>query len=187
MKRFFAYFFTIISVVYVPSLFVLALIPRSSEGVALYALNLLFFFMYSFPFYCVTLEVGATINLVSDSALGHNRKITAAEKVMHVLRWTLSAGILVTLIDISAYIYPALVMAAVWVVLAVICAVVFRESRPRDGAVRTKKFWIVAAAVFLALCCALFILRAALDGKNRPDTSAEVMMVGEVSDFCSVA
>lgn len=186
MKGFFAYFFTIISVVYVPALFVLALIPRSSVGAASYALNLLFFFMYSFPFYCVTLEVGATIKSVSDSALGH-RKTTAAEKVMHALRWVLSAGILATLIDITAYIYPALVMAAVWVVLAVICAVVFRESRPRDGVVRTKKFWILAAAVFLALCCALFILRAALDSKNRPDTLTEVMMVGEASDFCSIA
>lgn len=49
MKRFFAYFFTIISVVYVPTLFVLALIPRSSEGAASYALNLLFFIYVLVP------------------------------------------------------------------------------------------------------------------------------------------
>ena len=164
MKRLSNYFFKVIAVAYVPTLFILSFFPQSTDGGTSYALNLLFFFLYSFPFYCVFLEIGATIGSIMDE-----RAKTVAEKVIHTIRLVLSVGILLTLINLSDYLYLALTMTVAWIVFRILGAILFRSSRQKDEIIQTKQFWISVVAVILVVCGGLLILRFAIDSQNKPD------------------
>ena len=164
MKRLSNYFFKAIAVAYVPTLFILSFFPQTTDGGTSYALNLLFFFLYSFPFYCVFLEIGATIGSIMDE-----RAKTVAEKVIHTIRLVLSVGILLTLINLSDYLYLALTMAVAWIAFKILGAILFRRSRQKDEIIQTKQFWISVVAVILVVCGGLLILRFAIDSQNKPD------------------
>lgn len=164
MKRSYVYFFKVIAVAYVPTLFILSFFPKTTDGIATYALNLLFFFLYSFPFYCVFLELGATVGLIMDK-----RSKMLAEKLIHTMRLVLSVGILLTLIDLSEHLYLALALAIAWIAFRVLGSILFRRSRQTDGIIQTKQFWILVTAVVLIVCGALLILRFAIDSPNKPD------------------
>ena len=163
MKRL-SNFFKVIAVAYVPTLFILSFFPQSTDGGTSYALNLLFFFLYSFPFYCVFLEIVATIGSIMDE-----RAKTVAEKVIHTIRLVLSVGILLTLINLSDYLYLALTMSVAWIAFRILGAILFRSSRQKDEIIQTKQFWILVVAVILVVCGGLLILRFAIDSQNKPD------------------
>ena len=156
-------FIKVIAVAYVPTLFILSFFPQSTEGGTSYALNLLFFFLYSFPFYCVLLEVGITIGSIKDK-----RTKTGAEKVICITSWDLSVGILLTLINFSKYLYLALLMAAFWVAFRILGAILFRNNQQKDDIIKTKRFWISVIAIILLVCGVLLILRFAIDSQNKP-------------------
>lgn len=177
MKRFLSCFFSVIAIVYIPSLFVLAFFPRSTEGGASYALNLLFFFLYSFPFYCVFLEVGATCRQIGEHKTG-----TTAEKGLHAIRLILSVGIGITLANLSEYLYWALAMAVAWVFFRVLGVVLFRQNRKPDELFQTKKVWISVIVTFLVVCVALLIFRLSLDSKNRLDP--EINAISHIKTGC---
>ncbi len=170
-------FFGAVAILYFPLLFLLAFFPKPTEGASAYWLNLLFFFLYSFPFYCVFLEAGETI--VSKCA--HR---TNAERVIHAVRLLLSVGILLTLIDLPGYLYLALALAVAWAALRILGAVLFRGKCRRDEIPITKGFLISVLAVFLAVCGILIILRISLDRKNRPEplSEAEVSAIGSIRE-----
>ena len=164
MKRLSNCFFKVIAVAYVPMLCILSFFPQSTDGRTSYALNLLFFFLYSFPFYCAFLEIGATIGSITDE-----RAKTVAEKVIHTIRLVLSVGILLTLISLSDYLYLALAMAVGWTAFRILEAILFRSSHQKDELIQTKQFWISVVAVILVVCGSLLILRVAIDSQNKPD------------------
>ena len=114
--------YKLIAVIYVPMLLLLAFIPQATDGGTSYALNLLFFFLYSFPFYCVYLEIGATVRDACE-----RRATPHLGRALHAIRLALSIGMLLTLIDIKEGLKFALVMAVVWCLLMVLDLAVFRR------------------------------------------------------------
>jgi len=157
-------FIKVLAVAYVPTLFILSFFPRSTDGGTSYALNLLFFFLYSFPFYCAFLEIGSTIGSIMDE-----RAKTIAEKVIHTIRLVLSGGILFTLINLSDCLYLALAMSAAWIAFRILGAILFRSSRQKDEIIQTKQFWISVASVILVVSGVSLILYFAIDSQNKPD------------------
>ena len=160
MKR----FFKILVVAYFPSLLVLSFFPKTSDSGTLYALNLLFFFLYSFPFYCVFLEICETVISYSEK-----REKNRSQRILHAIRMALSVGILLTLIDVSNHLYLAITMATAWLGFRILEAILFREDRQSDKDTLDWRFWISVLAVVLVVGCALLTLRWAMDRKNSPD------------------
>ena len=180
MKSFFNYVFRVIAIAYFPMLFIASFIPKATDGGTSYALNLLFFFLYSFPFYCVFLEIGSTV----DSIPTFGQK-TVAERVIHIIRLILSAVILLTLINIWDLLYIALTASLALLVFKALTLIIFRPARANDEIIKTPRFWITVVAVIIAISCAFLIIQVVIDSKNRPDPLEPIQIC--VSDGCDAA
>ena len=126
MKRFFTCAFRILALAYVTILLFASLFPKATDGGTSYLFNLVMFSLYSFPFYCVFLEMGMTMRYVFGSVAK-----SVERRVVHTLRLILSCGILLTLLNISDYFGFALIMALAWCAFAVLELVAFRRGGTR--------------------------------------------------------
>ena len=153
MRKLYNGLFKFLAIAYFPTLFILAFIPKATEGVNIYWESLLLFFLYSVPFYFVFLEIETTI----DSVFGKKAK-TSGQKVLHVLRLALSVGILLTLIDTFRYIHLALYMAIAWLVLVIVGAIISRMNLPKMEKGTVKRFWIWTVVVVAVFVVAFLLL-----------------------------
>ncbi len=164
MKAFFNYTFRVIAIAYFPMLFIASFIPKATDGGTSYVLNLLFFFLYSFPFYCVFLEIGSSVEDIP--TFGQK---TVAEKVIHIIRLILSAVILLTLIDIYEMLYVAITASVALLIFKALTLILFRPERANGEIIKTPRFWITVIAAIIAVSCAFLIIQGVIDSKNRPD------------------
>lgn len=164
MKRLSDYFFKIIAVAYVPTLFILSFFPKSTDGGTSYALNLMFFFLYSFPFYCVFLEIGFTVERAYNST-----EKTITEKIIHTIRIVLAAGILITLINLDEWLYLSLALAVSLIAFWIVSAIMFRKCRKTDELFKKKSFWICVVAVLVVVFGVTAIIQGVIDSKNKVD------------------
>lgn len=149
MKRFLQSVFWIFAVLYIPSLLILPILPPLSKAEDmfgnLYGISLLLLFLYTIPFYCAFLEVGAAVRWLSD-----RKHSTVTQTVTEAVSLVLTVGMLAA--HLSKQLFPALAMTTVWVLLRISCAIAFRKTRQRIGVMRSRWFWLGAVATFLALC-----------------------------------
>ena len=166
MKKAITYFFRAVEIAYVPSLLILSFIPKNTDSLVPlnYGMNLLFFLVYSFPFYCVFCEIGFALSVALNK-----RKRTVAEKIIHAIRVILSVGILLTLIDLSDLLYLALALAVALLIFRIIYAVAFRTGGTQKDLVKSKGFWCVVIAVTLAVSGLFLLLRIYIDNQNKLD------------------
>ena len=109
MKRPRKSIFRSIAILYFPVLLLASLLPKTNDAGLQFGINLLFFFLYSFPFWCVFVEIMLT-------GRPRARRIRA-------LRLLLCLGILCTLINLKEYLRFALIFSGVWIMLRLIGAV----------------------------------------------------------------
>ena len=95
-----------LAIAYFPALLLISLFVQTNDAGLLYGMNLLFFFLYSFPFYCVFLEIALT-----------RRPKTRAQRRLRLARLALCVGILLTLVDLQAHLRFALIVTVGWAVL----------------------------------------------------------------------
>ena len=148
MKRFLQSVFWIFAVLYIPSLLILPILPTLSEAEDmfgnLYGISILLLFLYTLPFYCAFLEVGAAVRWLSD-----RKRSTVTQTVTEAVSLVLTVGILAA--HLSQQLSLALMMMTIWVLLRIFCAIAFRKTRQRIGVMRSRWFWLGAVATFLAL------------------------------------
>lgn len=160
------YIFNAIAVAYIPFLMILSFFPKATDGFIStpYGLNLLFFFLYSFPFYCVFLEIGFTVERAYDS-----NERTIADRIIHSIRIVLAAGILITLINLDEWLYLSLALAVALIAFWIVSAIMFRKNRKTDELFKKKSFWICVVAVLVIVCGGMAIIQGVIDSKNQVD------------------
>ena len=114
-------FFRALAILYFPTLLVASLFPKTNDAGLQFGFNLLFFFLYSFPFWCVLVEITLT-----------KRSRTRASKRIRALRLLVCAGILCTLIQLKEYLRFALILAAAWLVLRLLGALIPQDIAPEE-------------------------------------------------------
>lgn len=166
MKRFLQSVFWIFAVLYIPSLLILPILPTLSEAEDmfgnLYGISLLLLFLYTLPFYCAFLEIGAAVRWLSD-----RKRSTVTQTVAEAISLVLTVGMLAA--HLSQRLSLALVMTTFWVLLRISCAIVFRGTRQRVDVIRSRWFWLGAAVTFLALCGIVLAVSQSKYVKGVPD------------------
>lgn len=167
MKRFLQSVFWIFAVLYIPSLLILPILPPLSDmadmfGISGYGITLLSLFLYTLPFYCAFLEIGAAVRWLSD-----RKRSTVTQTVAEAISLVLTVGMLAA--HLSQRLSLALVMTTFWVLLRISCAIVFRGTRQRVDVIRSRWFWLGAAVTFLALCGIVLAVSQSKYVKGVPD------------------
>ncbi len=151
---------------YVPCLLILAIFPQANDvsGMSVYAMNLLFFFLYSFPLFCAFLEF-------CHAAVGFIDKNERAvfERILDTARVVLAVGILITFIDIRELLYISLVLSAILMALWLLSFVMTRKERKNADRMSVRAVCICAVSVIVAVIGVFYLVWEIIDSRNRPD------------------